>query len=127
MSSSRDDVSSGVGENDPYAAVERAADLVWERVQQTLSSHEPDRISDRAVVLLMTAALKLYARKCDGEERSFRPLLGNRDEVVTPTEVLTAVTELLRAVRLGPTEFALWSRRRPEDYHESSPEIINLS
>jgi hypothetical protein len=125
MSSPKDNVSSAVGENDPYAAVERAAELVWERVQQSLTSDEPDRISDRAVVLLMTAALKLYARKCDGEERSFRPLLGNRDEVATPTEVLTTATELLRAVRLGPTEFALWSRRRPENYHESSPDIVN--
>ena len=127
MSNSQDDASSALGENDPYAAVERAADLVWERVQQTLAKHEPDRISDRAVMLLMTAALKLYARKCDGEERTFRPLLGNRDEVATPTEVLTTVTELLRAVRLGPTEFALWSRRRPENYHESSPDAVNPS
>ena len=31
----------------------------------------------------------------------------------------SAVTELLRALRLGPMEFGLWSRRRPEDYHLS--------
>ncbi len=104
-------------ENDPFAVVERAADLVWERTQQYLSQDTPDRISDHAVAVLMTAALKLYARKCDGFERTFRPLLGRYDEVVTPTEALTAATEILRALRLGPTEFALWSRRRPEDYH----------
>ena len=36
---------------------------------------------------------------------------------MTPTEALTAVTEVLRALRLGPMEFGLWSRRRPEEYH----------
>ena len=67
----------------------------------------------------MTAAVKLYAAKSDGESRTFRPVLGNSDEVVTPTEALTTVTEVLRALRLGPMEFGLWSRRRPEDYHET--------
>ena len=76
------------------------------------------RISDAAVAKLMTAAVKLYAAKADGEARTFRPVLGDYDEVVTPTEALTAVTEVLRALRLGPMEFGLWSRRRPEDYHD---------
>ena len=38
------------------------------------------------------------------------------------TEALTAATEMLRALRLGPMEFGLWSRRRPEDYHDLEPE-----
>ena len=45
-------------------------------------------------------------------------MLGNYDEIVTPTEALTAATEVLRALRLGPMEFGLWSRRRPEEYHD---------
>ena len=105
-------------ENDPYAALERAADLVWERAEGALSEGEAGRISDAAVAKLMTAAVKLYAAKADGEDRTFRPVLGSYDEVVTPTEALTAVTEVLRALRLGPMEFGLWSRRRPEDYHD---------
>jgi hypothetical protein len=105
-------------ENDPYAALERAADLVWERAEGAVADGEAGRISDAAVAKLMTAAVKLYAAKADGEERTFRPVLGEYDEVVTPTEALTAVTEVLRALRLGPMEFGLWSRRRPEDYHD---------
>jgi len=111
-------------ENDPYASVERAAEMVWERVQEALEKDEPDRISDKAVMLMMTAAVKLYAKKCDGSDRTFRPLAGNRDEVVTPTEALTVTTELLRALRLGPMEFALWARRRPEDYHDIPAESV---
>jgi hypothetical protein len=105
-------------ENDPYAALERAADLVWERAEGAVAEGEVARVSDAAVAKLMTAAVKLYAAKADGEDRTFRPVLGEYDEVVTPTEALTAVTEVLRALRLGPMEFGLWSRRRPEDYHD---------
>ena len=61
----------------------------------------------------MTAAVKLYVAKSDGEERTFRPLLGAGDEDITATEVLSAVAELLRAMRLGPMELGLWYRAPP--------------
>ena len=105
------------GENDPYALIERAAEILWERSQQAVDKQEADRVSDLAVAKLMTAAVKLYSAKTDGEGRTFKPILGNYDEIVAPTEALTAVTEVLRALRLGPMEFGLWSRRRPEEYH----------
>jgi hypothetical protein len=111
--------------NDPYAEVEDAAERAWTLVQEALERGEHDRISDQAVAKLMTAAVKLYAAKADLGERTPRPVLGRYDEVVTPTEALTAVTEVLRALRLGPMEFGLWSRRRPEDYpfqdHDDEP------
>lgn len=104
--------------NDPYTAVEGLADEAWALARQAVEAGEEDRISDEAVAKLLTAAVKLYAAKADRGERSPRALLGNYDEVVTPTEALTAATELLRALRLGPMEFGLWARRRPEDYHD---------
>ena len=106
-------------ENDPYALIERAADILWERSKTAINNHQASRISDEAVAKVMTTAIKLYTAKSDGESRTFRPILGNYDEVVTPTEALTSVTEVLRALGLGPMEFGLWSRRRPEDYHET--------
>lgn len=109
------------GENDPYAAVERAAEMIWQRAAEALAKGEAARISDKAVVDLMTAAVKLYAAKADGEARTFRAVHGRYDEVVRPTEALTACTEILRSLRLGPMEFGLWSRRRPEDYHMDEP------
>ena len=105
-------------ENDHYSAVERAADKIWDRTEEAIARGEVDRITDAAVAKIMTSAIKLYAAKADGEDRTFRPVLGDYDELVSPTEALTVVTEVLRALGLGPMEFGLWSRRRPEDYHE---------
>lgn len=104
------------GANDPYRDAEAQAEGIWDLVTQAIDAGDADRLSDETARLLMTAAVKLYAAKSDGEARTFRPLKGEHDEVVTPTEALTATTEILRALRLGPMEFGLWSRRRPEDY-----------
>ena len=110
-------------ENDPYAIFEDVADTLWERTELAIEKNEAARISDDTVAKLMTTALKLYAAKSDGEGRTFRPVLVKYDEIVTPTEALTAVTEVLRALRLGPMEFGLWARRRPEDYHDTDFEM----
>jgi hypothetical protein len=112
-------------ENDPYAIFDRVVDTLWERTELALEKDQAARISDDVVAKLMTTALKLYAAKTDGEGRTFRPVLGKYDEVVTPTEALTAVTEILRALHLGPMEFGLWSRRRPEDYHDTDFEVTS--
>ncbi len=113
--------------NDAYGSVEALADEAWTLARQAVEAGEEDRISDEAVAKLLTAAVKLYAAKADRGARSPRALLGRYDEVVTPTEALTAATELLRALRLGPMEFGLWSRRRPEDYHDQEPEAPPVS
>ena len=120
MPSSNDDTR----QNDPAAAVEDMSDKIWQDAKALLAEGEAGRVSDVAVARIMTAAIKLYAAKADGEQRSPKAVLGHTDEVVTPTEALTAVTEVLRALRMGPMEFGLWSRRRPEDYHDQPPESL---
>ncbi len=120
MSSSNDDTR----QNDPAAAVEDMSEKIWQDAKALLAEGEAGRVTDAAVARIMTAAIKLYAAKADGEQRSPKAVLGYTDEVVTPTEALTAVTEVLRALRMGPMEFGLWSRRRPEDYHDQPPESL---
>lgn len=110
--------------NDPAEALEAMAEDVWRDAKALLATGDASRVSDIAVARIMTAAVKLYAAKADGEGRSPKAVLGHSDEVVTPTEALTAVTEVLRALRLGPMEFGLWSRRRPEDYHDTRPDEL---
>ena len=101
---------------DLYSEVDEAAQKIWVVAQVALNQGEGDHIANETVRRIMTAAIKLYAAKTDGGMGTFRPIEGSYDEVVTPTEALTAATDILRAVGLGPVEFALWSRRRPEEH-----------
>lgn len=95
--------------------IEDAAAGIHALARELVRDGAASRVSDAAVARLMTAAVRLYAAKSDGEERTFNPLVGDDNEPVTATEVLTAAAELLRALRLGPMELALWYRRRPDD------------
>ena len=101
--------------NDPYAWIDRyAADL--HRASRDLARDgEASRVSDEAVAQLLTAAIRLYYMKADVEERTFSPVIREQTDPLTATEVLSAVSELLRALRLGPMELALWFRRRPDE------------
>lgn len=100
--------------NDPYGEVDRTAEAIWALAEKAIAAGEAGRVSDQAVATLLTAALKLYVAKTDGEERTFRALRGAKDEAITATEVVSACSEILRALRLGPMELALWYRRRPD-------------
>ena len=103
--------------NNPYAEAEALSARLLDLALKAAANGESHLVSDAVVRRIMTAAVKLYAAKADGERRSFRALEGRHDEVVCATEALTAATEILRSLRLGPVEFGLWSRRRPEDDH----------
>lgn len=101
--------------NNPYDWVEEMSRHLLNDSLGAIERGEAGLISDEAVQRIMTAALKLYVAKSDGEERTFRPLTGRGDEDITATEVLSGVSELLRAMRLGPMELGLWYRRRPDE------------
>ena len=101
--------------NDPYGWIDQMAPALLQASHQMLVAGEAARVSDQAVAQIMTAAIRLYVAKSDGEERTFRPIAGEGDAELTATEVVSAVSELLRALRLGPMELALWYRRRPEE------------
>jgi hypothetical protein len=106
--------------NDEYAWIDEVAPRLMAAGRDLIHRNEASRVSDVAVAQLMTAAIRLYVAKTDGEERTFRPIVGGKGDELTATELLSAVSELLRALRLGPMELALWYRRRPdgEDSYE---------
>jgi hypothetical protein len=101
--------------NDPYAWIDDFAAELDQAARDLVGSGDAARVSDAAVAQLMTAAIRLYVAKSDGEERTFRPIVGGGGDELTPTELLSAVSELLRALKLGPMELALWYRRRPDE------------
>ena len=101
--------------NDPYAWIDRYAADLHQAARRLAATGEAARVSDEAVAQLLTAAIRLYVAKSDGEERTFAPVVREESDPLTATEVLSAVSELLRALRLGPMELALWYRRRPDE------------
>ena len=109
------DRKSDAGANDNYGWIDRMAGELLGASRELVESNQASRVSDEAVAQILTAAIRLYVAKSDGEERTFAPIAGRNDSELTPTELLSAVSEMLRAMRLGPMELALWYRRRPDE------------
>lgn len=105
----------GDRKNDLYGWIDDMAPKLLLASRELVESSEACRVSDQAVAQILTAAIRLYVAKSDGEERTFPPIAGHRDSEMTPTELLSAVSEMLRALHLGPMELALWYRRRPDE------------
>ena len=103
------------GANDAYGWIDRMAGDLLGASRELVETGQASRVSDEAVAQILTAAIRLYVAKSDGEERTFAPIAGRNDSELTPTELLSAVSEMLRAMRLGPMELALWYRRRPDE------------
>ena len=101
--------------NDAYGWIDRIGPVLLDASRQMVESGQAARVSDKAVAEIMTAAIRLYVAKSDGEERTFRPIAGAKDDELTATELLSAVSELLRALKLSPMDLALWYRRRPDE------------
>jgi hypothetical protein len=107
--------SNGLLRNDDYNWVEDDAKAIHAAALDLISSQDAKLISDEAVAHLFSAAVRLYFAKADLEDRTFSPLLPEDTKALSPSELLSAVSELLRALHLGPMELALWYRARPED------------
>jgi hypothetical protein len=105
----------GERRNDSYGWIDSIAPDLLRASRELVEKGEASRVSDEAVAQILTAAIRLYVAKWDGEERTFAPIAGIRDSEMTPTELLSAVSEMLRAMHLGPMELALWYRRRPDE------------
>jgi hypothetical protein len=101
--------------NDQYGWIDSIAPDLLRASRELVEQGDASRASDEAVAQILTAAIRLYVAKTDGEERTFSPIAGSRDSEMTPTELLSAVSEMLRAMHLGPMELALWYRRRPDE------------
>jgi hypothetical protein len=93
--------------NDPYAWIDRFAADLRVAARDLVRTNEAGRVSDEAVAQLLTAAIRLYVAKSDGEERTFRPIMREETEPLTATELLSAVSELLRGVAARPDGIGL--------------------
>ena len=99
--------------NDPYAWIDGYAADLHKAAKELVAGGEAARVSDEALAQIITAAVRLYYAKSEGEDRPVPTIVQEGQETITPTEMLVAVSEMLRDVRLGPMELGLWFRRRP--------------
>lgn len=97
-----------------------AAQAIFEAALEAVEAGETQRFSEETVQKLMTAAVKLFAAKVEQEDRFFSPLL-DPGKLVTPTDVVVTVSEILRAVNLNTFDLAMWfNRPRPPGEEEGS-------
>jgi len=77
-----------------------------------LTANATAAISDATVQALLTAGVRLYARKSEEERRHFLALTARN--AATPTDVAVTVLELLRAVNLNLFDLSMWAGRPRE-------------
>jgi hypothetical protein len=71
--------------------------------------------------------VRLYYAKSELEDRPVPTIVQEGAETLTPTEMLVAVSEMLRDVRLGPMELGLWFRRRPGENDGDTDQTGNVA
>jgi hypothetical protein len=103
----------GLRANDEYGWIDRYAADLHRAAKELVATGEAARVSDEALAQIITAAVRLYYAKSELEDRPVPAIVQEGAETLTPTEMLVAVSEMLRDVRLGPMELGLWFRRRP--------------
>ncbi len=76
--------------------------------RQKLASGDYDAFSDADLEGIMTATVKLYVAKAEQSGAYPPPLAADQ---VTPTEVVTVVSEMIRAAGLNLFDLSMWFRR----------------
>ena len=107
---------------EPTAELERMAAAALTAADGALAAGTTSAISDSAVQQLMTASVRLFARKIEDERRYFSPLAA--PNAITPTEAAVLITELLRAVDLNLFDLSMWAGRPRHGADESGTGII---
>jgi hypothetical protein len=75
--------------------------------EHALQSGKLDGVSDAELERVMTAAVRLYAAKTEGDT----PPAVVTPERVTPTDIVVTVSALIRAVGLNLWDVSMWFNR----------------
>ncbi len=75
--------------------------------ERALASGQLDGVSDAELERVMTAAVRLYAAKAEGDTA---PAVV-APEQVTPTDIVVTVSALIRAVGLNLWDVSMWFNR----------------
>jgi len=77
-------------------------------VDQALANPANGALTDQELAEVMTAAVRLYAARCEARGSFPAPLIATR---VTATEVATAASEMVRVVDLNMFDLSMWHGR----------------
>ena len=92
---------------------EKVADEAFSAMEQMMSNGKTSDLSHLAVQQILTAGIKLYARKIDEDSSYFMPII--KQHGVTATEAAIITTELLFAVDLNLFDLSMWASRPRSD------------
>jgi hypothetical protein len=92
-------------------AVALGDDFVAE-AERALASGDLNRVPDAALERVLTAAVRLYAAKTESENPPETPITPDR---VTPTDVVIAVSDIIKAAGLNLWDVSMWFRRGARD------------
>jgi hypothetical protein len=77
--------------------------------ERALSAGQPGQVSDAELERVMTAAVRLYAAKTETDRPPAQPVTAS---VVTPTEIVVTVSDLIRAAGLNLWDVSMWFNRK---------------
>lgn len=92
---------------------EKAAGDAHAAMEQLMSDGKTSKVSDLAVQQIITAGIRIFAKKIDEESRYFAPIVDQHG--VTATDAAVMTTELLPAVDLNLFDLSLWASRPRAD------------
>jgi hypothetical protein len=77
--------------------------------ERALSSGQPGQVPDADLERVMTAAVRLYAAKTETDQPPAQPVTAS---VVTPTEIVVMVSDLIRTAGLNLWDVSMWFNRQ---------------
>lgn len=80
--------------------------------ERALGSGDLTLVTDAELERVMTAAVRLYAAKAESDTPPATPITAER---VTPTDVVTVVSDMIRAAGLNLWDVSMWFRRGGRD------------
>jgi hypothetical protein len=76
--------------------------------ERALSQGEPAQVPDAELERVMTAAVRLYAAKAETDKPPAQPV---DPSVVTPTDIVVTVSDLIRTAGLNLWDVSMWFNR----------------
>jgi hypothetical protein len=76
--------------------------------ERALSSGQPGQVPDADLERVMTVAVRLYAAKTETDQPPAQPVTAS---VVTPTEIVVMVSDLIRTAGLNLWDVSMWFNR----------------